>query len=63
VVCEHLRELYQLCEKNKIKLSSSDLIHILCTECNNQETCPSNMVSMEEDESPRQPENQQAASE
>jgi len=63
VVCEHLRELYQLCEKNKIKLSSSDLIHILCTECNNQETLSFEHGQHGGGRIPRQPENQQAASE
>ena len=30
MVCTHLRELYQLCETQQIRLSSSDLIHIVC---------------------------------
>jgi len=39
--CVHLQKLYQVCEDNEIKLSSSDLIHIVCTECGEKEVCPS----------------------
>ena len=41
MVCQHLRELYQLCEKNQLKLGSADLIRIVCKQCNQEETCPS----------------------
>ena len=41
MVCQHLRELYQLCEKNKLRLGGADLIRIVCKQCNQEETCPS----------------------
>jgi hypothetical protein len=41
MTCIHLRELYQLCQNEKLKLSSSDLIHIVCEKCGEQEVCPS----------------------
>ena len=41
MVCQHLSELYQLCEKNQLRLSGADLIRIVCKQCNNEETCPS----------------------
>ncbi|MEO2045001.1 MAG: hypothetical protein ABGX16_00325 [Pirellulales bacterium] len=41
MTCIHLRELYQLCQNEKLKLSSSDLIHIVCQKCGEQEVCPS----------------------
>ncbi|MEQ9407421.1 MAG: hypothetical protein RIK87_06820 [Fuerstiella sp.] len=41
MVCSHLKELYQLCETNDLRLGSSDLIRIVCRQCNQQETCPS----------------------
>lgn len=41
MVCQHLRELYQLCEKNQLRLGGSDLIRIVCKQCNKEETCPS----------------------
>jgi hypothetical protein len=41
MVCTHLRELYNLCEKNRLRLGGSDLIRIVCTQCNQEETCPS----------------------
>jgi hypothetical protein len=41
MTCVHLKQLYQLCDKYHLKLSSSDLIRITCPECGLQETCPS----------------------
>ena len=41
MTCIHLRELYQLCRNENLKLSSSDLIHIVCQQCGEQEVCPS----------------------
>ncbi len=41
MVCTHLKELYILCEKNQLRLGSSDLIRIVCKQCNQEETCPS----------------------
>jgi hypothetical protein len=41
VVCQHLSELYQLCEKNHLRLGGADLIRIVCTQCDHEETCPS----------------------
>ncbi|QDU92748.1 hypothetical protein [Lignipirellula cremea] len=39
--CVHLKKLYQLCQENQLRLSSSDLIHIVCTQCEKEEVCPS----------------------
>lgn len=41
MVCTHLRELYDLCQKNQLRLGSSDLIRVVCKQCNQEETCPS----------------------
>ncbi len=41
MVCEHLKQLYQLCEDNQIRLSSSDLVRVVCQQCNETESCPS----------------------
>jgi len=41
MVCSHLRELYDLCETNQLRLGGSDLIRIVCKQCNLEETCPS----------------------
>jgi hypothetical protein len=45
MVCDHLRQLYQLCLDQKIRLSASDLIHVVCEQCGRQEVCPSNLVT------------------
>lgn len=41
MVCTHLSELYQLCEKHQLKLGGSDLIRLVCRQCDLEETCPS----------------------
>ncbi len=41
MVCQHLSELYQLCEKNQLRLGGADLIRIVCKQCDHEETCPS----------------------
>lgn len=43
MVCDHLKQLYQLCLDQKIRLSGADLIHIVCQQCGQQEVCPSNL--------------------
>lgn len=39
--CEHLKQLYQVCQSHELKLSSSDLIRIVCPHCGIEEICPS----------------------
>ena len=41
MVCTHLKELYQLCETNQLRIGSSDLVRIICRQCEKTETCPS----------------------
>jgi len=41
MTCTHLKKLYQLCQDSHIQLSSTDLIHIVCKQCENVEVCPS----------------------
>ncbi len=52
MVCEHLQRLYQLCLDQKIRLSGSDLIHIVCHQCGRQDVCPSNLRDDHDDEAP-----------
>ena len=41
MTCVHLKELYQLCQEKNLRFSGSDLVHIVCQECGEQEVCPS----------------------
>lgn len=41
MVCSHLKELYQLCENNQLRIGSSDLVRVVCRQCDEVETCPS----------------------
>jgi hypothetical protein len=44
MTCIHLQQLYKTCQEQQLKLSSSDLIHIVCKQCEKQEVCPSVLV-------------------
>lgn len=44
MVCTHLKELYQFCEEKQLKLAGPDLIHIVCKQCDEEETCPSMLM-------------------
>ena len=44
MTCIHLQKLYRLCEENHVKLSSSDLVHLVCLKCGKQEVCPSTLT-------------------
>lgn len=44
MVCNHLRELYELCESHQLRLGGSDLIRIICKTCNEHEVCPSMLM-------------------
>ena len=44
MTCTHLRQLYELCQKNELKLGASDLIRVVCHQCGEQEVCPSTLM-------------------
>lgn len=50
MVCDHLRHLYQLCTTQQIRLSSSELVHFVCKQCDSQDTCPSNLMEFPDEE-------------
>jgi hypothetical protein len=39
--CKHLKELYDFCQTHNLKLSSTDLIRIVCPQCGVEDVCPS----------------------
>ena len=41
MTCKHLKELYEICQTHQLRLSSSDLIRIVCPQCGIEEVCPS----------------------
>ncbi len=51
MTCVHLQQLYRLCQDHDLKLSGSDLIHIVCNQCGVQDVCPS-MLTDEYDAKP-----------
>ncbi len=50
MACVHLNQLYQLCQEAQLRLSSSDLIHIVCKQCEKAEVCPSVLMADDEEE-------------
>lgn len=45
MICVHLKELFQLCQDNDIRMSSSDLVRVVCQQCGAHEVCPSALTS------------------
>lgn len=41
MTCMHLQQLYKLCQEQDLKLGGSDLIRVVCQQCDEQEVCPS----------------------
>ena len=41
MTCQHLKDLYHVCQEHGLKLTSMDLIRIVCTQCGVEEQCPS----------------------
>ena len=56
--CIHLKELYELCEKHELRISSHDAVRVVCRQCEEQEVCPSaltdgdQVLQLEREESP-----------
>lgn len=44
MTCVHLQQLFKLCQHHELKLSSSDLIRVACSQCGEQEVCPSTLT-------------------
>ena len=54
MTCIHLRELYQFCQKEGLKLSSTDLVRVVCEQCGVHDVCPSQLM----DDQPEQSESE-----
>jgi hypothetical protein len=44
MACVHLQQLYKLCQEQELKLGGADLIRVFCTQCGEQEVCPSTLM-------------------
>jgi len=38
--CKHLHEIVETCQRNGVKLSSTDVIRMVCPTCGTEEVCP-----------------------
>ena len=58
--CVHLTELYELCKKHELRISSHDAVRVVCRQCEEQEVCPSastdgeQVLQLDRGESPKQ---------
>ncbi len=46
--CVHLKKLYELCSAEQLKISGADLVRFVCTQCGEQEVCPTRLMDMSE---------------
>jgi hypothetical protein len=60
MTCVHLRKLYDLCTQEDLKIGASDLVHIVCKQCGEQEVCPSLLVEEYEAQHPEADEAEEA---
>lgn len=44
MTCVHLQQLYKLCLEHDLKLGGSDLIRVVCHQCDEHEVCPSMLM-------------------
>ncbi len=42
--CVHLKKLYELCEQEELRIGGADLVRLVCTQCGEQEVCPSMLM-------------------
>ena len=52
MTCTHLRQLFELCDENELRFSSSDLVHIVCKQCEREEVCPAVLLDEYETQHP-----------
>jgi hypothetical protein len=55
MVCTHLRKLYELCQQQQLYFSGSDLVRIVCKECQSEEVCPTSLTVESLEEAPSDP--------
>ncbi|HTN74977.1 MAG TPA: hypothetical protein VL096_07010 [Pirellulaceae bacterium] len=44
MTCVHLRKLYELCQQSEIRITSLDMVHVVCHQCGQKEVCPSMLM-------------------
>ena len=44
MTCVHLQQLYNLCQQHDFKLGGSDLVRLVCRQCEAHEVCPSTLM-------------------
>lgn len=52
MTCVHLKKLYALCQEEQLKIGGADLVRIVCTQCGEQEVCPSMLLEEYEAQHP-----------
>jgi hypothetical protein len=52
--CVHIQRLYELCRTHNLRLTSGDLVRIVCRECGIQDRCPSSLVDERKMDAPEE---------
>ena len=52
MTCVHLKKLYELCQEEQLRIGGADLVRIVCTQCGEQEVCPSMLLEEYEAQHP-----------
>jgi len=52
--CAHLKELFDMCMKQQIKIGGSDLVRIVCKQCGKEEVCPTMLLEEYEAQHPEE---------
>jgi hypothetical protein len=58
--CAHLKELFDLCIEQQIKIGGSDLVRIVCKQCGKEEVCPTLLLEEYEAQHPEEVEDDDA---
>ncbi len=54
MTCKHLKDLFEICQRHQLRLSSTDLIRIVCPSCGVEEECPSVLFEEYDAKHPRE---------
>jgi hypothetical protein len=50
--CVHLKQLYDLCVQQDLKIGGTDLVRLVCKQCGEEEACPTLLMEEYEAQHP-----------
>ena len=61
--CVHLKQLYDLCVEQDLKIGGTDLVRFVCKQCGQEEVCPTLLMEEYEAQHPEVAADETAAEE